>query len=110
VKLLFDENLSPRLVALVADECPGSIHVRDVGLARADDAAVWEYASAPGMVIVSKDSDFHQRNLLFGPPPRVVWIQLGNCTTRDVERVLRRHLDDIASLEQSPTAAFLVIE
>ena len=39
MKLLFDENISPRLVAGLSDVFPGSVHVRDVGLARATDAA-----------------------------------------------------------------------
>lgn len=110
MKLLFDQNLSHRLVALVSDCYPGSVHVPDVGLGRADDVAVWAYASNHGLIIVSKDSDFHQRSLLYGPPPKVVWIQRGNCTTPDIERILRRHLADVASLEQSPDTAFLIID
>jgi predicted nuclease of predicted toxin-antitoxin system len=58
MKLLFDQNLSLRLVRLLAAEFPGSQHVRDVGLAIAPDPAIWAYAAAQGMVIVSKDSDF----------------------------------------------------
>lgn len=44
MKLLFDQNLAPRLVARLADIFPASEHVRDVGLAAGDDQAVWEYA------------------------------------------------------------------
>jgi predicted nuclease of predicted toxin-antitoxin system len=73
VRLLFDENLSHHLVELLANCYRESTHVRDVGLGRADDEAVWNYAAARGLTIVSKDSDFHQRSLLYGPPPKVVW-------------------------------------
>ena len=59
-RLLLDENLSPRLVALIADLLPGSAHVRDVGLARADEATVWAYARESGFAVVSKDGDFRQ--------------------------------------------------
>jgi hypothetical protein len=45
VKLLSDENLSPKLTRLLCDLYPNSTHVRDVGLARADDDVVWEYAA-----------------------------------------------------------------
>ena len=41
MRLLFDENLAPRLVAALADLYPDSGHVRDVGLARANDAEIW---------------------------------------------------------------------
>jgi predicted nuclease of predicted toxin-antitoxin system len=74
VKLLFDQNLAPRLVAQVTDVFPGSEHVRNVGLAAADDVAVWEYAKAAGFAIVSKDADFRQLSFLYGSPPKVVWL------------------------------------
>lgn len=64
MKLLFDENLPPRLVAGLSDVFPGSVHVRDVGLSRATDAAIWGYARDHGLTIVSKDSDFHQVSFL----------------------------------------------
>ena len=110
MKLLFDQNLSFRLVELLSDCYPGSEHVRDVGLADADDAVVWAHAAEHSVTIVSKDSDFHQRSLVEGPPPKVVWVQIGNCTTSDVERILRRHQQDLEQLERDPAAAFLIID
>ena len=53
--LLFDENLSHKLPAKLADVYPGSAHVRHVGLLGAGDERVWEYALRNGLVIVSKD-------------------------------------------------------
>jgi predicted nuclease of predicted toxin-antitoxin system len=110
VTLLFDQNLSHHLVDSLADCYPESRHVRHVGLARVDDVAVWDYAAAHRLIIVSKDSDFHQRSLLFGPPPKVVWIQLGNCPTTEIEAVLRRHVSDLVRLDQDPAAAFLILD
>ena len=89
MKLLFDENLSPRLVANLTREFPESLHVRDIGLERAMDESIWGYAKDNGFVIVSKDSDFHQLSFLFGHPPKVIWIQRGNCSTADVLSLLR---------------------
>jgi predicted nuclease of predicted toxin-antitoxin system len=66
VKLLFDQNLSRYLVESLAAEFPDSIHVHKVGLDRASDQAVWDYAKVNGFAIVSKDSDFHQRSFLLG--------------------------------------------
>ncbi len=110
MKLLFDENLSHHLVELLADCFPESTHVRGVGLERADDIAVWDYAAAMSMIIVSKDSDFHQRSLLYGPPPKVVWVHVGNCSSAAVEQILRRHVADIEMLERDSTAAFLILD
>src|SRR5690606_27253194 len=60
-----------------------------VGLQTAMDSVVWDYAAAHGYIIVSKDSDFHQRSFLYGAPPKVVWSRLGNCSTSVVEELLR---------------------
>jgi len=78
VRLLLDQNLSPHLVDALQDLHPGSAHVRDVGLASADDEAVWTFAAQQGLSIVSKDSDFRQRSFVRGHPPKVVWIARGN--------------------------------
>jgi len=72
VKLLFDHNLSYRLVRALQREYPDSQHVREVGLSEATDEAVWRHAAEQGLTIVTKDTDFHQRSFLFGHPPKVV--------------------------------------
>jgi predicted nuclease of predicted toxin-antitoxin system len=75
VKLLFDQNLSPSLVDSLADIYPESVHVQSVGLDRADDMAVWDFARRQNLVIVTKDADFQERSLIAGAPPKVVWIR-----------------------------------
>lgn len=70
MRLLFDENLSYRLVSLLDDVYPDSVHVRDVGLVGSSDERVWAYAREHGLVIVSKDVDFYQRSVLRGSPPK----------------------------------------
>ena len=78
MRLLFDQNLSPRLPDLLADIYPESVHVRNVGLRDADDLTIWDYAALHGYTIVSKDSDFQQRSLLSGAPPKFIWLRVGN--------------------------------
>ena len=109
MKLLFDQNLSHRLVNTLASEFPESTHVRDVGLEKALDGAVWEYAKANGFVIVSKDSDFHQRSFLFGHPPKVVWLRRGKCSTAMIEAMLREHRDDLVKFAESEQGSFLAL-
>ena len=109
MRLLFDHNLSPRLAAALGDVYPGSSHVRDFGLDRASDAEIWEVARTRDYVIVSKDSDFHQRSLLFGSPPKVVWLRIGNCSVAESAAALReRHIPVRRFVEES-TADFLVV-
>ena len=109
MKLLFDQNLSPQLVRLLAAEFPGSQHVRDAGLAAAPDAAVWAYAAGQGLVILSKDSDFQHRALLLGHPPKVVWVRLGNCSTAAVVALLRARQADLLAFEADLTASLLAL-
>jgi predicted nuclease of predicted toxin-antitoxin system len=109
VKLLFDQNLSPSLVALLADVFPESSHVRDVGLSSASDESVWQFALEHDFAIVTKDSDFQERSQLAGTAPRIVWVRRGNCSTNTIERILRKHAADIAALEQQASAGFLIL-
>ena len=78
MRLLFDANLSPGLVARLADIAPGSAHVFDAGNIAEDDIRIWELARAGGFVIVSQDTDFLDLSLLRGAPPKLILIRLGN--------------------------------
>jgi predicted nuclease of predicted toxin-antitoxin system len=109
VKLLFDQNLSNRLINDLEDCFPGSQHVRTAGLSQAEDEAVWEYARDNQLVIISKDADFHQRSFLYGAPPKVIWVRLGNCTTADIETILRNRLDEIRQFSSDDAATFLIL-
>ena len=109
MKLLFDQNLSHRLVKALATEFPGSVHVRHVGLEKARDGFVWDYAKENGFVLVSKDSDFHQRCFLYGHPPKVVWIRRGNCSTSTIESILREHQHDLVKFAESEQGSFLAL-
>ena len=109
MKLLLDNNLSPRLVRRLSDLYPESSHVRAFNLQAASDEAVWEHAKASDFVIVAKDDDFRQLAFLRGGPPKVIWLQLGNCTTNEVEQVLRSRYPDVLAFEGDPEAALLVL-
>ena len=76
MKLLFDENLSPRLAQLLGGDYAGSAHVTGVGLRGADDRQIWEHARSNGFTIISKDTDFRERSFVAGHPPKVVWLDL----------------------------------
>ena len=111
MKLLLDENLSPRLVEAFGDLFPGSVHVHEVGLGGVEDAAVWAYAKAHGFAIASKDSDFAERSVLEGHPPKVIWIRLGNCSTAEIAGLLRSASDIIrAFLEAGEETCLLLGE
>ena len=109
MKLLLDQNLSPRLTEALQDLFPASTHVRNEGLQNASDQAVWSHAASNGFVIVSKDSDFHHWSFLRGAPPKIIWIRTGNCTTDEIERLLLERHSDIEAFNSDTEASFLVL-
>lgn len=109
MKVLLDHNLSPRLVSRLADVFDEVEHVLFAGLERAADEGVWEYARQRGLIIISKDSDFSELSIWRGFPPKVIWLQIGNCTTAQVETVLRARLAAIAAFSADPEAGVLVL-
>ncbi len=93
----------------LANLFPQSTHVRRVGLESSEDPKVWQLAVDEDFVIVSKDSDMHDRSLLFGFPPKVIWIRLGNCSTREVENLIRREFSKVSEFVEDDFASFLTL-
>lgn len=109
MKLLFDQNLSARLIGALADLYPASDHVRLLGMTTDDDDVIWEYARQHGFAIVSKDSDFYHRSMRFGHPPKVVWVRVGNCTTDRIAELLRTAHSELLTFDQDELAAFFAL-
>ena len=109
MKLLFDENLSDRIVQRVEDLYPGSAHVKSYNLTRADDGLIWSFASQHSFVIVSKDADFHQRSLVFGHPPKFIFLRVGNCPTSRITEVLRSNFVIISAFDADLVASILIL-
>jgi predicted nuclease of predicted toxin-antitoxin system len=109
VKLLLDENLSPRLVRALADLYPNSTHVHECGLGGADDSVIWKYAKDHGFAIVSKDSDFQDRSVLHGHPPKFIWLRAENCTTKEIETLLEAAAPTIKQFAEEDEESYLVL-
>jgi len=109
VRLLFDQNLSRVLVRRLSNEYPESVHVAEIGMDTATDREIWQYAGERGYVIVSKDSDFRQLALLYGPPPQVVWLRVGNVTTGLIESLLRGSIERILEFAGADGESLLVL-
>ena len=98
MKLLFDQNLSRKLVNCLADTFPGSSHVQFHKLAEKTDTEIWEFAKANAFCIVTQDADFAERSRLYGSPPKVIWLRCGNAPTRAVELIIRSDTEAIQEL------------
>lgn len=109
MKLLFDENLSARLVELLAEEFPGSAHVEQ-GFGRGrTDAELWQFAITQDYVIVSKDNDFRQRAFMSDPPPKVIWLESGNAGTEKIAALLRLHRRQVTRFGSGGDETLLVL-
>jgi predicted nuclease of predicted toxin-antitoxin system len=106
---LFDQNLSRRLPVLLLHEYPGSVHVIALGLSNADGRTLWTSAASEGLAIVSKDRDFFDLATAEGPPPKLIWLRIGNGTTSQIEALLRARRVDVVAFLADPSAANLVL-
>ncbi len=109
MKLLFDHNLSPRLVKRLGDLYPNSNHLFNLNLDTAEDSFIWQYARDNDFTIVTKDSDFSELSLLTGFPPKVIWIRIGNCTTNDIESLIRLHSEKIENFYRESNLGILIL-
>lgn len=109
MKLLFDENLSPKLPNLLSSQFPGSLHVRNCGLKGFPDEAIWEYARNHEFTIVSKDSDFYQRSILYGHPPKLIWLRIGNCTRANLIELIENSREEICRFIVDPFESVLAL-
>ena len=109
MKLLFDQNLSFKLCQNLSDLFPDSSQARLLGLAESDDRTLWQHARNHGFIFVTQDSDFADLAMLFGPPPKIIWLRCGNQPTAIIENALRNHASEIGAFEKDPSAACLEI-
>jgi len=109
MKLLFDHNLSHKLVPRLADLFPASTQTRLLNFSTATDLTIWQHAKENGFVLVTLDKDFSDLALQRGAPPKIIWLRCGNSTVKEIERLLRANLKDIEQFESSPAASVLEI-
>ncbi len=110
MKLLFDNNLSHKLVSSLKDIFPDSTHVRIFGSIRDSDEKIWKYAKENNYTIVSQDDDFNHLSGLYGSPPKLIWLKLGNTTTIKIEKLLRVNFLSIKSFIENPKEDCLIIQ
>lgn len=103
MKLLFDQNLSRKLVTRLDDIFPNASHVQFYGLAEKTDTEIWEFAKLNDFCIVTQDADFAERSRLYGSPPKVVWLKCGNAPTNQVETLIRFGQEAIQELLENST-------
>jgi len=107
--LLFDQHISPRLVNSLVDIYPNSVHVSTIGMSSALDIEVWQYARDNDYMIVTKDADFSEFGVIKGFPPKIIWMRRGNCSTREIETILRENYLAISNLSEDDEVGILTL-
>ena len=97
------------MVAVLADVFPDSAHVDRIGLGGSSDDEVWAYAKENGFMLISKDADFYEKSMLYGHPPKVIWIKRGNCSNRQIQLLLRNKAELITDFYRDDEVAFIRI-
>ncbi len=109
MRLLFDQNLSPKLAEYFKNSFAGSQHLQNLNLNKSSDTSVWEFAKSNEFTIVTKDSDFNDLVSFFGFPPKVIWIRRGNCSTTDIKKLIENNSDKISAFIDDDANGILTI-
>ena len=105
MSLLFEANLSPRLIARLSSLFPGCMHVREIGLERSNDREVCQWAADNDHTLVTTDADLVEQT----PAPKLIHLERGDFRFRVIEALLRDHATSIRNFENDPAAGLLVL-
>ena len=109
-KLLFDQNLSFKIIDQVNHVFPNSMHVRLLEMDKSEDRKIWEYAKEHHYNIVTQDSDFTDLSTLFGYPPKIIKINTGNTSTTNVIELLKNKYEIINEFLDNKETGILEID
>lgn len=110
MKLLFDQNISFRLIPRILELYPEAKQVRQLGLEDSSDKSIFKFAKENDYTIVTFDSDFSDMNTLYGFPPKVIWIRVGNTTTTHLEKLFYKYFETIKEFENSDFGCLEIVE
>lgn len=93
MKLLFNQNISFRIVDKILDIFPDSKQVTQIGLMNRTDLEIWKYAKDNNFTIVTFDADFYDLSIIRGTPPKIIWLRMGNTKTENIIEVLHKNYE-----------------
>ena len=109
MKLLLDENLSRRIIPMIQDAYPESSQIALEGMESANDKAVWAYAQQQGFILVTQDSDFNEMSVLYGHPPKVIWLKCGNQPRKRIVEILLSIQEDVKAFANNSAISCLEV-
>ena len=109
MRLLFDQNISYRVVKQLKAMFPDALGVRECGLFTADDTQIWEYARQNSFIIVTFDKDIPIIGSVRGFPPKIIWLRTGNLTNQAIVTLFTDHSDEFDAFIQNEQMGCLMI-
>ena len=109
MKLLFDQNISFRILHKISAYFTEAKQIRSLGLENSTDSEIWEYAKTHDFTIVTFDADFIDLTNLKGFPPKIVWLRIGNTTTENIAKVIIENHAKLEEFIENNEIAFLEI-
>ncbi|HMT29513.1 MAG TPA: DUF5615 family PIN-like protein [Bacteroidia bacterium] len=107
MKLLFDQNISFRILKKIENLFPNSEHTKRLNLDKSSDLEIWHYARKNDFCIVTFDSDFIDLSLVKGFPPKIVWLRSRNNSTNFIAEIIKSNHANIEEFLMSTEFAFL---
>jgi len=107
MKLIFDENISHRILKKLSIEYENSIHCKSINIAPKTDQTIWEYSKSNDFTIVTFDEDFYEWMMLKGFPPKIIWLRTGNTTTSIIAELLNKKSSEIKEFHGNPEIGIL---
>ncbi len=101
MKLLFDQNISFRILSKIKINFPEAKQVRELGVENYSDIEIWKFAKENNFTIVTFDGDFYDLSNLKGFPPKVIWLRFGNTKTDYIANILNSRLNIISDFISS---------
>lgn len=92
MKLIFDNNISYKIIKKLDLPNTETIHVSNTSLSKpAADVDIWKYAKQNDYTIITFDIDFEELSILQSFPPKVILLKLGNSSTEFIANYLKNN-------------------
>lgn len=109
MKLLFDANISYRIIKKLESHFPLAQHVNELSKNDLKDYEIWKYAKTNECIIVSFDQDFYDLQLLLDFPPKIIWLRTGNLPTKFIANLIIERKELIFDFGEDPESGILEI-
>jgi predicted nuclease of predicted toxin-antitoxin system len=109
MNFLCDIHIAKKLSKRLQELGHTSIHVNEI-LDKwfTEDPKISEYCNQNDIILISKDQDFRDSHLIIKKPKKLIKVNLGNISNKDLIQAIEEHLDWIGDVNSN--SEFFMIE